>query len=189
VSDVSQAQRTLAEVDRLRAIGRRRRASLWYPLALFSAAFLGGALAAVTIHRDHLGPYFAVALVTIVVLSWRHYRRRDDADGLVVHRRLLVVATATTLAVGASVSHLGFERDSDLTDTIGPMLVIAALVLVLAAALRSLALLVVGFSFVLAALTSVPLATGDDRVALAELAYSIILVAAAAVQYRGEHRP
>lgn len=189
MSDVSQAQRTLAEVDRLRATGRRRRASLWYPLALFAVAFVGGALAAVTIHRNHLGPYFAIALVTIVALSWRHYRRRDDVDGLVVHRRPLVVAAATTLAVGASVSHLGFERGSGLIDTIGPVLVIAALVLVLAAALRSLVLGVVGVSFVLAAVVSVPLATGDDRVALTELAYSIILVAAAAVQHRGEHRP
>jgi hypothetical protein len=189
VSDVSQAQRTLAEVGRLRTAGRRRRASLWYPLSLFAVAFLGGALAAVTIHRNHLGPYFAIALATIVMLSWRHYRRRDDVDGLVIRRRLLVTATATTLVAGATVSHLGFEHGSDLIDTIGPSLVIAALVLVLALALRSPLLAAVGISFVLATLLSVPLATGDDRVALTELAYALILVAAACVQHRQEQRP
>ncbi len=186
MSDVSQAHRTLAEVGRLRTAGRRRRASLWYPLLLLAVAFLGGALAAVTIHRNHLGPYFAIALATIIGLSWRHYRRRDNVDGLVIHRRLLATATATTLAVGASVSHLGFEQGSDLIDTIGPLLVIAALFLVLAVAMRSLLLAAVGLSFLLATLLSVPLSTGDDRVALTELAYAVILVAAALVQHRHE---
>jgi hypothetical protein len=189
VSDMSQAERTLAEVGELRAIGRKRRASLRYPLSLFAVAFLGGALAAVTIHRNHLGPYFAMALVTIIVLSWRHYRRGDAIEGLFVHRRWLVIATAATLAIAASVSHRGFEHDSDVVDTLGPMLVIAALVLVLAIGLRSFLLLAVGLSFVLATLLCAPLATGDDRVALTELAYALILVAAVVFQRRHEHHP
>ncbi len=188
VSDIQHAQRTLVEVGRLRATGRRRRASVWYPLLLFAVVFFGGAVAAVTIHRNHLGPYFGIALVAVVVLSRRHYRRRDDADGLFVDRRLLVPAATVTLVTGASLSRLGFALDSDLVDTVGPLLAIAAFFLVFAAATRSRLLAGVGVSFVAVALLSIPLAAGDDRVALAQVAYALILIAAGVVQLRREAR-
>ncbi len=184
--EISQAQRTLAEIGRLGATGRRRQASVWYPLLLLAVVFLGGAMAAVTVHRNHLGPYFAIGLLAVVVLSRRHYRRRDEADGLFIDRKLLATAAALTLLAGAAVSHLGFLVDSGLIDTVGPLLVIASFFLVFAAASRNVVLAAVGIACLCATLAVVPLATGDDRVATTEVAYALILAAAGLAQLRRE---
>ena len=58
------ARRALDDVRRLQRVGRYRLGRVWFPLLVFGLIYLGAVPLALVLHRNHLGPYSLVALVT-----------------------------------------------------------------------------------------------------------------------------
>jgi hypothetical protein len=69
------ARQALDDVRRLQGLGRRRLGTVWFPLSVFGLIYLGAVPLALVVHRNHLGPYFAVALVIGSFVTARHYKR------------------------------------------------------------------------------------------------------------------
>jgi hypothetical protein len=184
--DDRSARAMLSEIAHLRAHGRRRLASVWFPLSVFALIYLGMAPLALLVGRDHLAPYFVAALVLGSVATVRHYRQRVDADG--VETSLWPwLATSILMTIGGGVaSRAGFQMHSQALDTIGPFLVVSAFVLGFGLWTRSPLLIACGLALTFASAASVPLATGDKRVALQAGAFAAILLATAHIQRHRE---
>lgn len=180
------AQRTLEDITRLQDEGLRRIGSVWFPLYTFGFIYLGMAPLAVTIHRNHLAPYFLVCLCIGSILTARHYRRRGDADGLET-RVVPWLATSILMTVGGGVASVtGFQIGSVFLNTAGPFLVVASFFLAFAIIARSRLLVVDAFIMVLFSALSGAFASGDRRVAVQGILYGVLLLGTARLQQSRE---
>src|SRR5579884_105204 len=182
------AREELDALTRLHAEGRRRMASMWFPLTVFGIIYLGVAPLALLIHRNHLAPYFALCLGIGSILTARHYRLRGDVEG--VHTRVLPwLLTSIVMTVGGGVtSFTGFIIGSEFLDTAGPFLVVASFFLAFALIVHSRLLLADACAMVVLCMVSGWIARGDGRVALQAALYGVLLLGSAWVQRTAERR-
>jgi hypothetical protein len=187
-AEQASAREELQELTRLHAEGRQRMASVWYPLYVFGVIYLGVAPLAVLIHRDHLAPYFLVALCVGSVLTARHYRHRSDVEG-VQTRVVPWLATSIVMTVSGGVASVtGFSIGSEFLDTAGPFLVVASFFLAFAIIVHSRLLLVDAFAMVLICEVAGSFAHGNGRVALQASLYGVLLLGSARLQQMTEDR-
>lgn len=176
--DAPAANARLAELAEFEQHGRRRLGVVSFPLILLGVVYLGAAPAALTIHRDHLGPYFAITFTGVAIASARHYRRRDNLEGVVITRWPLLCAIVLTLFLAATVSRAGIRLDAQFMSTVGPFLINALFFVGLGIATRSRLLVRIGALLVAASLVSVVLAEGDTRVAIEAILFAAIVLTA-----------
>jgi hypothetical protein len=178
------ARQTLDEVRRLQNVGRTRLATVWFPLAVFGLIYLGMAPLALLIHRNHLAPYFLIALIAASFVTARHYRRQGQSDGIETSAWPWL-ATSIAMTIGGGIASVtGFRHHSLFLNSTGPFLVVTAFFLAFSAITRS-KLLLVDASIMLAicaAATSV--SDGNARVATQATAFAVVLLASARLQHR-----
>jgi hypothetical protein len=175
--DVPAAHARLAELTELQEHGRRRLGVVSFPLVLLGVVYLGAAPAVLLIHRDHLGPYFAITFIVVAIASARHFRRRDDLEGVAITRWPLLCAIVLTLFLAATVSRAGIRLDAQFMSTVGPWLINALFFVGFGIATRSRFLVKIGILLVAASLGSVVLAEGDTRVAIEAILFAAIVLA------------
>lgn len=187
--DAPTANARLAELSELQERGRRRLGVVSFPLTLLGFVYLGAAPAALTIHRDHLGPYFAITLTGVAIASARHYRRQDELEGVVITRGPLLCAVVLMAFIAATASRTGLRLESQFVSTVGPFIVNALFFLAFAIATRSRLLFKIGCLLLAASLASTVLAEGDTRVAIeATLFAAIVLTTTATDRATGDGR-
>lgn len=168
----------IAVRDRTRAIRR----AIALPLRLLAVVDLVGAAVVLVIGQYHLGSYFGPAFLVVLVVSFWWYRRYARTRGLLFPVWPWVIIIATSLLVGATLSHDGLTSDRQWLSDSGPPLVLAAAIGIVAAWLRSARL----------AVSSLAMAATTGAVALvahANTAIAIQLVAFAALLWLGSAEP
>lgn len=178
------ARQALDDVQRLQGVGRRRLATVWFPLFVFGLIYLGMAPLALVVHRNHLAPYFLVTLISASFLTARHYRRRGDSDGI----ETAVwpwLATSIAMTVGGGVASVtGFRLHSLFLNSTGPFLVVTAFFLAFSAIARSTFLLIDALIMAAVCAAATPIANGDNRVATEAIGFAFVLLASARLQHQ-----
>jgi hypothetical protein len=183
------ARAALDDVRRLQDIGRRRLTTVWFPLAVFGVIYLGMAPLALTVHRNHLGPYFLVALIAASFATARHYKRRGESDGIETSVWPWL-ATSIAMTIGGGVASVaGFNHHSLFLDSTGPFLVVTGFFLAFALLTRSTLLLADALTMLLVCAVATAISDGDWRVAAEASAFSILLLASARHQHKTEAHP
>ncbi len=178
------ARQALEEIRQLQGIGRRRLATVWFPLAIFGLIYLGMAPLALTVHRDHLAPYFAVALVIASFATARHYRRRGESDGIETSLWPWLLTSIVMTIGGGVASVTGFREHSLFLDSTGPFLVVTFFFLCFSAIARSLLLLTNALAMLVICAATTPIANGNTRVAAEATAFALLLLTSARWQHQ-----
>jgi hypothetical protein len=183
------ARQALDDVRRLQHLGRDRLGRVWFPLAVFGLIYLGAVPLVLLVHRNHLGPYFFVALVAGSLVTARHYRRNGESDGIETSPWPWLATSVAMTASGAVASRAGFELHSTFINSSGPFLAVAGFFLAYSVIARSAFLFV--DSLVMAAICTVaiPIADGDQRIAAEAAAFGLLLLASARLQCRQQASP
>lgn len=182
------ARRALDDVLRLQRLGRRRLGIVWFPLVVFGLIYLGAAPLALVIHRDHLGPYFLVALVLGSFVTARHYKRRGESDGIETSPWPWVATSVAMTLCGAIASRTGFELHSTFINSSGPFLAVACFFLAYSLVARSAFLFVDSLIMAAICTAAIPIVDGNQRIAAEAAAFSLLLLVSGALQYR-QQRP
>jgi hypothetical protein len=182
------ARQALDDIERLRGVGRRRLGTVWFPLSVFGLIYLGMVPLALTVHRNHLAPYFLVALVVASIATARHYRHRGESDGIETSVWPWL-ATSVLMTVGGGVASVtGFRHHSLFLNSTGPFLVVTFFFLCFSAVARSRLLLIDTLLMGVVAAATTPIADGNQRVAANATAFALLLLASAHWQRRTQAR-
>lgn len=183
------AREALEDVRRLQRVGRHRLATVWFPLAVFGLIYLGMAPLALLIHRNHLAPYFLVALLIASFATPRHYRRSGQSDGIETSAWPWL-ATSIAMTIGGGVASVsGFRLHSLFLDSTGPFLVVTSFFLAFSLIARSSLLLVVTLTMAAICAAATPIPNGNHRVATEATAFGLLLLVSARLQYRTRPLP
>jgi hypothetical protein len=164
-------------------VGRRRLATVWFPLSVFGLIYLGAVPLALVVHRNHLGPYFAVALVTGSFITARHYKRSGESEGIETSPwPWLATSVAMTLS-GAIASRTGFELHSTFINSSGPFLAVAFFFLAYSLIARSAFLFVDSLIMAAICTAAIPIIDGNERIAAEAAAIGLLLLVSARLQY------
>lgn len=182
------AREALDEIERLHRVGRMRLATVWFPLSVFAFVYLGMVPLALTVHRNHLAPYFAVALVLASLVTARHYRRSGESDGIETSVWPWL-ATSILMTVGGGVASVtGFRHHSLFLNSTGPFLVVTFFFLSFTAITRSRLLLTDTALMAAVCAATIPIPDGNQRVAANAALFAIVLLASARWQRRTRTR-
>jgi hypothetical protein len=183
------ARQALDDIRRLQGVGHRRLATVWFPLSVFGLIYLGMAPLALTVHRNHLAPYFLGALLIASVATARHYRRRGERDGIETSVWPWL-ATSILMTVGGGVASVtGFRHHSLFLDSTGPFLVVTFFFLCFSALARSRLLLIDTLLMAAIAAATTPIPDGNQRVAANATAFALLLLTSARWQRRTRAEP
>ena len=183
------AEQALADVHRLQGVGRSRLTAIWFPLAFFGLIYIGAVPLALVVHRDHLGPYFLVALIASSFATARYYRRSGENDGIETSPWPWLATSIAMIVGGAVASRAGFELHSTFINSSGPFLVVAGVFLAFSVTARSRFLLVDALIMAGICTVAIPIADGDRRIASQAAAFAVLLLLSAGLQYRDRPRP
>jgi hypothetical protein len=181
------ARQALDDVRRLQGVGRRRLGTVWFPLSVFGLIYLGAAPLALFVHRNHLGPYFAVALVIGSFITAHHYKRSGKSDGIETSPWPWLATSVAMTVSGALASMTGFALHSTFINSSGPFLAVAAFFLAYSLISRSTFLLAESLIMALICLVGVAIANGDQRIAAQAASFAALLLISARLQYRHQH--
>lgn len=155
-----------------------------FPLAVFGLIYLGAVPLALVVHRNHLGPYFAVALIAGSFITARHYKRNGESDGIETSAwPWLATSVAMTLS-GAIASRTGFALHSTFINSSGPFLAVACFFLAYALIARSAFLFVDSLIMAAICTAAIPIVDGNQRIAAEAAAFGLLLLVSAGLQYR-----
>jgi hypothetical protein len=179
LTDRRAAELMLAQVDAIRHDGRRRVATLPYPLLAFGLVNLGGVIATALLGRFHLALYGFPAFAIAIVISIRLVRRRALRDGLQISMRPWTLTAIALCLASATASRTGDLLDIDVVSAVGPFLAQATGYWLLGRWARDDTLLAACTAMVVASALVGATASGDLAVGLQFAIYGVLLLAAA----------
>ncbi len=178
------AQQALDDVRRLQRVGRHRLGRVWFPLLVFGLIYLGAVPLALVLHRNHLGPYFFVALVTGSLLTARHYRRNGESEGIETSPWPWLATSVAMTVSGTIASRTGFELHSTFINSTGPFLAVACFFLGFSLIARSALLFADSLIMAVICTVAIPIVNGNQRIAVEAAAFGLLLLVSARLQHR-----
>jgi hypothetical protein len=175
VEDPLVAELAYREAIAVRERTRGIRRAIALPLRLLAVVDLVGAAVVLVIGQYHLGSYFGPAFLVVLMVSFWWYRRYARTRGLLFPVWPWVVIIATSLLVGATLSHDGLTSDRQWLSDAGPPLVLAAAIGVVAVWLRSGRLAATTLGMVATTGVVALSAHGNPAIALQLVAYAVLL--------------
>jgi hypothetical protein len=170
---------TVAEIDAIRAAGRRRLATASAPLAAFGLVDLGAVPVCALVGRFHIAPYAVPAFVLALWWSARAVRRGACTAGVQVSMRPWAVTAAALCVAGIGASRTGYLLDIEILSAVGPFLAQATGLWLLGRWADSSALVAISILMVLGSALIGAAAAGDLAVTLQFGLYGALLLAAA----------
>lgn len=154
---------------------RSIRRAIALPLRLLAAVYLVGAVVVLVIGQFHLLAYFGPALIGVLATSFWWYRRYARTRGLLFPVWPWVAIIVVSTLIGATVSHDGLTSGRQWVSDVGPPLVLAAAIGVVAVWLHSWRLAATAVAMGAATAVVATVVQGDVAISLQLIAYSALL--------------